>query len=462
MLWVLAPLILLLAGSAMISYYRALHFANLAYDSSLFRAALALADQVDVINETVVINLPQVAKDLLEYDKDDVVYYRISAPDGRLVLGEPALRLPARPPKPGDHRYYDDSLKNDSVRVVAFSLPIENSPLNGNILVQVAETTAKRQAMVTEIVKEMLITELLIMLLALALIFFGISHGLKPLQLLQQAIHDRSHRDLSDLSTHDAPSEIRPLLDAMNGLLGRLRESIRLQQRFIADASHQLRTPVAGLKTQAELALRAKSQQDAREHLTLIQTSADRLSHLLQRLLSLAAVDSNSGKTLKPGQVDLAQLARETIEDLLSKAGKKHLDLGLDMQTAHASITGDVQLLREMLSNLIDNAICYTPDRGTITVSLQNTHGLVTLSVMDNGIGIPQQEREHVFERFHRLAENDGQGCGLGLALVKEIADAHHAEVKITDGLPNPNAAHGHGTCVSVTFDQTSFPASDT
>ncbi len=458
MLWVLVPLTLVLIVSALISYYRALHFSNLAYDRSLFRAALALADQVDVVNETVVINLPQVAKDLLEYDKDDIVYYRISAPDGHLVLGEEALHLPSLLPKAGNHRYYDDKLKNDPVRVVAFSLPIENSPLTGNILVQVAETKAKRQALVTEIVKEMLLTELAIILLALALIFFGITHGLKPLHALQLAIHNRSHRDLSDLSTDTAPGEIQPLLQAMNGLLRRLREAIQLQQQFVADASHQLRTPVAGLKTQAELALRATSQKAAHEHLTLIQASADRLSHLLQRLLSMAAVDSDSGRALKLSPINLAALARETTEDFIPSARKKSLDLGLDIQAPQSTIIGDAQMLREMLSNLIDNTICYTPSQGIITVSVHQTKNQVVLSVTDSGAGIPSNERARVFERFHRLVDNDGQGCGLGLAIVKEIATAHNAEVQISDGLPSPTSANGFGTCVNVIFNLGASP----
>jgi len=451
LIWVLIPLFLVLMISTVVSYYRALHFANLAYDRSLFRAALALADQVDVLDKKVVVNLPQVARDLLVYDKDDLIYYRITAPDGTLVLGENNFTLPKRLPSAGNHLYYDFMLEDKPVRVVAFSLPIINAPIQGNILVQVAETRSKRETMVEEIVEEMIIPQLLILLLAAGLIFIGIKRGLQPLQKLQDAINQRSPRDLSELKANDAPREIQPLLKAMNNLMGRVRDTMKLQQQFIADASHQMRTPIAGLQTQAELALREKDPEAIHSTLEHVLSSSSRLSHLLSRLLSMASVDPAAGREPRLNPLNLIELATKVTSDFVSSARAKKIDLGLDIKTQDAKILGDDLMLREMLSNLIDNAINYTPEKGIITVTIEKNADKIQLSVIDNGIGIPQEERSQVFERFHRLQDNEGEGCGLGLAIVKEIVLAHNAEIEISDGL-RANRGAGAGTMIKVTF----------
>ncbi len=455
LIWVLIPLILLLIISAVTSYYRALHYANLAYDRALFRMALAVADQIDIAGNQVMINLPQVAKDLLNYDKDDVIYYRVSAPDGKFVSGDTTLKPPALLPKAGQHFYYDDVLSEQSVRVVAFSLPIIHAAIEGNILVQVAETTTKREMLITEIVEEMIIPQLLILVLATTLIFVGIKRGLLPLQCIQEAIHSRSHQDLSELDTSDAPVEIQPLLTAMNSLMARVRGVVTLQQQFIADASHQLRTPIAGLQTQAELALREDNPKQIHQALTMILSSAARLSHLLIRLLSLASVDHASGRETILKNTDLTQIVTEVTSQFVALARQKNIDLGADITALKANILGDEMMLREMLANLIDNAIAYTPENGMVTVTLCNdTDGNIQLSVTDNGIGIPATERSRVFERFHRVNDHDGEGCGLGLAIVQQIAEAHHANIDISDGTPHPHFLQS-GTRIRVTFQFT-------
>ncbi len=454
LIWVLIPLFLVLLTSSIVSYYRALYFANLAYDRSLYRTALALADQVDVDGVHVVADLPQVAKNLLEYDETDAIYYRISDPNGDVVLGEAALPIPKKLPASDDHLYFESQFKNEDIRVVAYSLAIENS--TKTVLVEVAETVDKRNDLVEEIVKEMIIPQLLILLLAASLIFIGIKRGLLPLQKLQNAINQRSHRDLSPLKTDDAPHEIQPLLNAMNNLMARVRGTMKLQQQFIADASHQMRTPIAGLQTQAELALREKDPQAIHSTLEHVLSSSSRLAHLLSRLLSMASVDPAAGREPRLNHINLIEIATKVTSDFVIAARTKKIDLGLDIKTPVAKILGDDIMLREMLSNLIDNAICYTPNKGIITVSVEkvteNNAAKIMLSVTDNGIGIPQEERRQVFERFHRLRDNEGAGCGLGLAIVKEIVLAHHAEIEITDGLRANNHA-GAGTMVKVIFN---------
>lgn len=444
LIWLLVLLIPLLIIGGFNSYFRAYHFSNLAYDRSLFRAALALADQVFVVRGKVMVDLPQKALDLLEYDKDDWIYYRVTDPQGEVVTGEPGLPLPSIMPGPGEHVYYDAMLSDKLVRVVAFSLPLTGTSAKGSALVQVAETKSKRDALANEIITTMMLPQLLIVLLAGALVHYGVRRGLASLDRLQHAVEQRSHRDLSPVPYEDAPREVQPLLRAMNDLLLRLRESIARQQRFTADASHQLRTPLAGLQTQAEMALRENDPSQVRQALERILASAVRVSHLVSQLLALARVEPGSGRETHQQMLDLVQLARETTAEWVSAALAKHIDLGFE--TAHSSlrIFGNPLMLHEMLSNLLDNAIRYTPSQGKVTVSLNQEDGKVLLSVDDNGPGIPLDEHDRIFERFHRLPESSSEGCGLGLAIVREIVVAHQAEIIVSEG------AEGLGTRMTV------------
>ncbi len=434
LIWLLALLTPLLVIGGFNSYSRAYHFSNLAYDRSLFRAALALSDQVFVMHGKVMIDLPQKALDLLEYDKDDWIYYRVTDPQGRLVTGEARLPLPAILPAAGDHVYYDAMLGDKLVRVAAFALPLQGTSAQGIALVQVAETKSKRDKLAEEIITAMMLPQLLIVLLTGALVHYGVRRGLVPLDKLQHAVEQRSDRDLSAVPFEDAPREVQPLLRAMNDLLQRLRESIARQQRFTADASHQLRTPLAGLQTQAEMALREDDPAKIRQALEWIRMSTTRLSHLLNQLLALARVEPGSGRETRLQTVDLMALARAATSEWVSTALTKHIDLGLEAETATLNISGNPLMLHEMLSNLLDNAIRYTPAQGKVTVVLAAENGKATLAVEDNGPGIPADEREHIFERFHRLPDSGSDGCGLGLAIVREIALAHGAEISVGEG----------------------------
>jgi len=434
LIWLLALLIPLLVVGGVNSYFRAYHFSNLAYDRSLFRAALALADQVFVVRGKVMVDLPQKALDLLEYDKDDWIYYRVTDPKGNIVTGEPRLPLPAVMPPPGEHVYYDAMLGQKHVRVAAFSLPLKGTSAKGTALVQVAETKSKRDKLAEEIITTMMLPQLLIVLLAGALVHYGVRRGLAPLDRLQQAVEQRSYRDLSPVPYEGAPKEVQPLLHAMNDLLQRLRESMFRQQRFTADASHQLRTPLAGLQTQAEMALRESDPSQIRQALERILASAIRVSHLVSQLLALARVEPGSGREMQQQPVDLVQLSRETTAEWVSAALAKQIDLGFESDATLLQVMGNPLMLHELLANLLDNAIRYTPAQGKITVGLWREGQKTLLSVEDTGPGIPLEERDSIFERFHRLPETTSEGCGLGLAIVREIAVAHQAEITVEDG----------------------------
>lgn len=432
--WLLVLLIPLLLVGAINSYFRAYNFSDLAYDRSLFRAALALADQVLVVRGKVVVNLPQTALDLLEYDKDDWVYYRVTDPQGRTVTGEGSLPLPPILPDPGEHFFYDAAFGDKLVRIAVFALPLKGTSAKGVALVQVAETKAKRDQLAEEIITAMMVPQVLIVLLAGVMVHYGVRRGLAPLDRLQRAIEQRSHRDLSIVPIEDSPREVQPLLRAMNDLLQRLRDSIARQQRFTADASHQLRTPLAGLQTQAEMALRESDPARIRHALEWIQSGTVRLSHLVSQLLALARVEPGSGLEANMQVLDLVKLARETTEEWVSTGLSRQIDLGFESARSQIFISGNALMLRELLANLLDNAIRYTPLQGKVTVAVAVDAHLAKLMVEDNGPGIPAEEHERIFERFHRLPETMGEGCGLGLAIVREIVQAHGAEIEVTAG----------------------------
>lgn len=440
--WLLTLLLPLLLLGGIAATFWAYHFSNLAYDRSLFRAALALADQVMVVDGRVVVDLPQKALDLLEYDKDDWIYYRVVDPVGRTITGETSLPLPDRLPASGEHRYFDAELGYQPVRVVAFALPLDGTSARGDVIVEVAETKSKRDLLADEIIAAVMLPQVLIALLAAVLVHFGVRRGLAPLERLEQAIGQRSHRDMSPVPLDEAPREVLPLLRSMNSLLERLRESIAHQQRFTADASHQLRTPLAGIQTQAEMALREEDPARIRRALEWIRGGTSQLSHLVSQLLALSRVEPGSGREVVMETLDLVPLARETTAEWVSAALERGIDLGFEAPAAALPIRGNAMLLREMLANLLDNAIRYTPPRGRVTLAIAEQGGRAVLTVEDTGPGIPQEERERVFERFHRLQDNVSSGCGLGLAIVREIALLHRAAVSIEP------VTVGQGTCV--------------
>lgn len=452
-LWLLLTMLLVLSVSAALSYSRALHYATQAYDQALLRTVLALADEVIIdANNEVKIEIPEVASHLLSYNEGDRIYIRISAPNGKLVFGEANLPPPAQAPAGNQQVYYNSHYKNEAIRAVTFGLPESNAPNAQNILITMAETTGKRDAMVAEMVEEMLLPQVLMMILAAIVIELGIHFALKPMQDLRESLHQRSHRDLSPLDTSASPLELQPLLQAMNALLSRVKAGIQQQQQFIADASHQLRTPIAGLQTQAELALRSHPPAEVQEPLNYMLRSTTRLSHLIQRLLSLARTDAASSQLVfKP--VSLTSIIYDECARWVGPASDKQIELEVLIETQQDQVLGDALMLSEMLNNLLENAIQYTPEQGLLRIRLWQAGKHLLLQVADSGVGIPTDQTALIFERFHRLDPNQGNGCGLGLAIVAEIAEHHNASISVGQGLQHP-ITHHLGSQFTVKFER--------
>jgi len=442
----LAPIVLVTLISSVISYYYAFNFATLAYDYSLFDSALDISRQIHIVEGRVRVDLPRAALDMLESDEHDRIYYMVNDAKGVFVAGHRGLPLPNERAPAGKPVYYDGSYRGSPVRIAALYSMVPGASDPEPVLIQVAETLNKRHILADEILLGMLWPELLLIVLVGVLIWYGVERGLRPLAALQREISNRSHRDLSPLAEHNVPGEVHALIHAMNDLLARLNEAMSAQQRFIADAAHQLRTPLAGLKTQTELALRQQELSEVRHTLQHLNTATGRTTHLVNQLLSLARAEPGAGRTQELQALNLGDLARDSTTEWVPRAIERNIDLGFDGTPDATGIEGDPLLIREMLGNLLDNAIRYTESGGQVTVRVAVKRDKVELSVEDNGPGIPPAERERVFERFHRVLGSGAEGCGLGLAIVREIAQSHAAETRLGPG------ASGRGTLVTVAF----------
>ncbi len=432
--WLLGLLLPLIFISTLAGYFLTNHFINLTYDKALYRTALALADQVSLEELGVQVTLPQVAKDLLEFDEEDDIYFRIVGSSGDLITTHTNLPLPKVYPKDDKFLYYDTSLNAEKLRVVVYALPAIAgfAPTdNNNVYVMVGETLKKRTLMANEIILSMLLPQLLIVFLVSALLFFGIKRGLRPLDKLKTELSQRNINDLSPVDNTKLPTELRPLLNAFNDLLARMSNTITKQQRFIADAAHQLKTPLAGLKTQAELALREKEPAKVAHALSQINQASGNLSHLVNQLLSLTKAEPEGAAFVAFEAVDLLLLAQEVTGDWVAIALQKNIDLGFSSEVKTALIQGNTVLLRELMNNLIDNAIRYTPTGGNITVGIRQESLKLVFYVQDSGMGISAENQPLLFEPFYRVLGTQQEGCGLGLTIVQEIAERHKATVSV-------------------------------
>jgi two-component system sensor histidine kinase TctE len=318
---------------------------------------------------------------------------------------------------------------------------------NGHLLqLHVSETTQQRQALIRGILANIVIPQLLLTLIALAVVWYGLKQGLRPLERLRHEVINRERDDLSKLDGSKAPAEVRPLIDAVNDLLERLKQVMAAQQRFVADAAHQLRTPFAGLKTQSELALRTDDAEQKQRALQHILSNTRHGIRLVNQLLALARNEPGGQGTQNFVDLNLNQLAQECTVTWVQMALEKNIDLGFENYLDLLTVRGDMTSLIEMLNNLIDNAIRYTPNGGHITVGVEAKGESAELFVEDNGPGIDPQHRERVFERFYRILGSGQSGSGIGLAIVAEVVKRHKAELDLDSG------SAGIGTRISVRF----------
>ena len=494
--WMLAPLLLLWPMSVVLTWLVAQGIANKPFDRELGDMVRVLAREVLVQDDSVRdgsmqegsarnadtraapaagFMLPAGPTDALRTDDAETIYHQVRGPRGEPLGGDSAVPAPPAEERaaPGELRFRDDRVNGDNVRIAYLWVkvgaaaadradqagPADHEAHGPTVLVQVAETLGKRSRLATEIIKGVILPQFVILPLAVLLVWLALARGIAPLNDLQQRIRRRDSSDLSPIDEREAPEEVSPLVRAINDLLARLDQSVRAQKHFLADAAHQLKTPLAGLRTQAELAQR---QIDAGQHdpqalkksLQQIARSSQSAAHMVDQLLAMASAEDQHHASQRQ-IVNLDLLATETVRDFVPRALEKCIDLGYEgpqtlrsaqrpashpgrargRQSQGPLVVGHPMLLRELIRNLVDNALQYTPAGGTVTVRvIDDPFGqVVVLQVEDSGPGIPATERKQVFQPFYRVLGTNVDGSGLGLAIVREIAQQHGAEVTLED-----------------------------
>lgn len=428
--WLLPATVLFSGAAAITAYGIAFTSASHAYDRALLDTALALSEQVRVFEGQPYVTLTRQAQQILLTDRYDRVFYEVVGPGDEFISGHRGLPRPDEPIDEDDRLYYDGTYSGEPVRIAALSMIKDGIP----VLVLVAETVTKRGSLAREILFGMLLPVGALMLMTLAFVWYGIRAGLRPLDALREELAQRSHHDLRPVETR-VPVELQPVINEINQLLARLDLSLASQRSFVSDAAHQLRTPIAALQAQVEVALDDTNPETRRHQLDQIRAATARLSHLAHQLLALARAEPGGLSTSEP--LSLPDIAHRCAEIWLPAALKKGIDLGFEL--APVTVVGSPLLIQELLGNLVDNAIRYTPGGGNVTVRCGPQDGLACLVVEDNGPGVAPADRAAVFNRFHRVAGSPGDGCGLGLAIVREIARQHGGDV-ILDEAPGGGA----------------------
>ncbi len=445
----LAPLLFVWPLSIAVTHYFATSVASFPYDQALRENVSAVARQVKFTHGRPVINLPTSARAMLRADEIDSVFFHIVTRKGVKLAGDTELPLAAdlayQPDELGEIYFRDAEAGGQDLRVAYMYIGDPALPRDRWLVVEVGETLEKRSQLANKIIASVILPQFVIIPLAVVLVWFGLSQGLKPLTRLRERIEARAESDMSPIRTRRVPEELQPLIDAFNAMLERMRGNLDAQQRFIADAAHQMRTPLTGLKTQAQLAMRESDPAELKNSLRLTATGVDRAAHLVNQLLMLARAETSNEVQHALEPQDLDQLLREIVEEWVIRALDRHIDLGYE-PAAPSEILGNAFLLRELVANLIDNALRYTPAGGHVTARVVVHGDFVTLEVEDSGIGLTEEQADLVFERFYRVDGTGTDGSGLGLAIVREIADLHRANASL-----RPNAG-GIGATARVVF----------
>jgi len=447
--WMLTPLLLLWPVSLVLTWLVAQSIAGKPFDRALEYNVRAMAQLITIKRGRAEFALPRPARELLRADDSDTVYYQVIGPKSEFLGGERELPAPSLDEKVvlDEVRIRDDVVKGFDVKVAYTWVALPDAGTKP-ALVQVAETLEKRSVLATEIVKGVMLPQFVILPMAVLLVWLALIQAIKPLHQLEERIRARKPDDLSPIDAQAVPLEVSPLVDSVNDLLLRLADSIATQKRFLADAAHQLKTPLAGLRMQADLAQReGASAEDLKHSLRQIGRASIRATHSVNQLLALARAES-SGSAMPRTLCDLAELCMSVVRDCVPRALDKHIDLGYEGTqpgTAGCTVLANATLIKEMIRNLVDNAINYTPSSleqpGVITARvLTDPFGrTLVLQVEDNGPGVPDAERELIFQPFYRALGTEADGSGLGLPIVLEIAQQHGATVSLEKANPGQN-----------------------
>ncbi|NLR99274.1 sensor histidine kinase [Rhizobium sp. P38BS-XIX] len=436
--WVVLTLIGAICINLYLSYRSADATADLVTDRTLLASARVIAEATHVDGSgTVQIDIPPAALEMFDTGYGDRVFYQVVTAWGNLIAGFPDLPRPKR-----DLNGEDMTFRTDGVRVLMLSHPVVGLDQDSTISVTVAVTHNSQYAMRRRLWLSDFTKQLALVLLAGLVTIIGLQRGLAPVLRLRDAVRERGRERLDPLQPDMVQNELRPLVHALNDHMERVQNQMAAQRRFVSNAAHQLRTPLALISTQASVAARETDSSRRDEALTALRSSTRQVTRLASQLLTLSRAEPGSRRP-RNDTIELTETARRVLETLAEEALRRNIDLGLEADETPVRIEGDGTMLREMLVNLVDNALRYTPPGGRVTVGIGREDDTALLWVEDNGPGIPEAERAQVFERFYRIMGTEPEGSGLGLAIVREVVDG--AGGSVTLGEPA-----GGGLLVSV------------
>ena len=438
--WLIVPLLTINFVGAGLTYWLAWAPAQIAFDQGLADTVWALMSRLSESNGRIVIDLPSQAEQVLRVNHLDVLYFTVRDSGGKTIIGDsdfPKLELPFNLDEPFA---YDGAMKGEPTRVIALKTKIGAEI----IYIGVAETDRKRAQIRAKIFFALVLLEGFLTLILISIVWFAVTKGLLPLKKMQSDLDARNYNDLSSVKQDHIPLELRPVVNAINGLLRKVQMDASARQSFLANVAHQLRTPLAGLKTQIEwLTQKHEEDQETARSTKLMMSSTERMIRQTNQLLVLARAEPSQFERIELKAVELNKLIEESVQHFVEMASKKEIDLGFNLESV--SVLGDQFLLRDLIDNLIDNAIRYTPRYGLVTVSCFYDAQYCVFSIEDSGPGIAASERELIFNRFYRLSDQT-TGSGLGLSIVRDISNDHNAEIVLASG------EEGQGTIISVRF----------
>src|SRR6267142_1407436 len=443
--WLLVPLGFLVAVNTWLSFRDASATATAVQDRMLLGSVRIIAEQAYYRAGELHVEVPPAALELFESASRDRVYYRVVSPRGALLLGYAELPSPAQSLSSEEFTHFDATMRGEPVRVAAFAHPLIGAPEPQVMLIEVAQTLRSHRELASQIWKQAIVHQLIMLALAIVLVWLGLRFGLRPLIRLRDAVLERRPGALEPLDPGPVPQELAPLVTAVNEYVRRLDEDMAAHGRFVAYASHQLRTALSVLNTQVSFALRSEDAAVRQGALQAIRDGVRDGIRLVNQLLTLFIAEAAAHSEPRQAEVDLAEVVKRVLEELAPSAQAKDIDLGFE-QRGSAPVRGTPSMLHELVANLVDNGIRYAPRGGVVTAAIDASGDRVTLRIEDNGPGIPLEQRERVFERFYRLHDDGPGGSGLGLPIVREIANASRASVQLSD------PARGSGLVVSVVF----------
>jgi two-component system, OmpR family, sensor histidine kinase TctE len=442
--WQVISLLILSLASFPISYWLAHQLSRQIYDEHLLNSADSVVGRIENDREEINVDLPVSARQVLRHQDMDTFYYQVLNANNKLIECDEYIPTPAKRAQDKKPIFYEGYLDGNKVRILEVWCP---HPTNAKtfLYVEVAETLNTRQAFARQILLALITTQIIFTAFSVLVIWLSIGRGLIPLKTLEGSLANRGINDLQPLPLNDTPSEALSLVETINRLLVKLNEHIQVQSRFAGNVAHQLRTPLSGVKTFVDIALRNSNEPKVHELLEQINHGVCRLIAVIEKMLILARSEPNLVASQVDSIIDLNGVVFETLSELGPFAKEKQIEFEFSYHPNQAKIFGDAFSLHELIRNVLENSIIYSPAKSTIKIST-TVNSSVSLIVEDNGSGIDASERELVFEPFYRSSSNKSAGSGLGLAIVKDIAKAHQATVVIEDRLPE------RGTRVVVTF----------